>query len=124
MKFIILAAASLAALTACAQRPEQIAPFYVPDSVYSDYSCNQLKLESQRLARNLQSYSDVQHQIAVNDDIIGGVAGFILLIPSVFYLSGGNGEVADEIGQLRGEIDTLERVSIQKNCPVVFQTTG
>ena len=46
--------------------------------------------------------------------------GLILFWPTLFFLEGGDGPEAAEYARMKGEIDALETISIQKNCGIKF----
>lgn len=106
-KLAILLAA--AALTGCAKSPESIAPSYVSDIAYRNVSCQDLAVEYERLNQALARTSTQQEQARGNDTV-----GVILLGLPVSSLSGDN--VAPEIARLKGELEAIHRVSLQKKC--------
>jgi hypothetical protein len=105
------AAAILATLLlgGCATAPENIAPIYVSDFSYSNWTCKQMAEEQPRLVAALATASAAQTQ-ARNDDI----AGVILIGLPVSSLSGSN--MAHEVARLKGELQALQRAAILKNC--------
>lgn len=123
MKFFLPATIVLVTLSACAQQPERISPFYVSTKKFESYSCKQLRIEGERLSRNLDKYSKAQREIANRDAGVAGVTAMVLPLPTVFFLSGGNGPMADEIANTLGKIDAIERVSIRKDCPIDLQAS-
>lgn len=118
LSYVLLAVTILAG---CAQRSERISPFYVSTKAYQNYTCQQLVLEAQRVVANAQKYAVVQDRLAENDAILALSSAFIITLPTVFFLTGGNAATADQIAQLRGEIDAIEKVSITKDCPISFE---
>jgi hypothetical protein len=46
--------------------------------------------------------------------------GLVLFWPSLLFIKG-DGQTAAELGHLKGEFDTLQQVSIQKNCNIQFR---
>ena len=42
--------------------------------------------------------------------------GLVLFWPTLFFLEGGDGPEAAEYARLKGEVDALEGVAIQKQC--------
>jgi hypothetical protein len=53
-----------------------------------------------------------------NDAVVTGVA-LVVFWPAAFMLSG-DGPTAAELSRLKGEMEALESVSIQKNCGIKF----
>jgi hypothetical protein len=116
MRKIILAAMA-AALVGCAKSPESIAPSYVSDITYRPVSCADLAVESARIQQALARASTQQEQARGNDTV-----GVILLGLPVSSLSGDN--VAPEIARLKGELEAIHRVSLQKKCNLSAQATA
>lgn len=96
-------------LVACAKSPESIAPSYVSDITYRQVSCSDLSVESARLNQALATASTQQEQARGNDTV-----GVLLLGLPVSSLSGDN--IAPEIARLKGELEAIHRVSLQKKC--------
>jgi hypothetical protein len=44
----------------------------------------------------------------------------VLFWPTLFFIKG-DGQTAAELARLKGEFDTLEKVSIEKNCGLQFR---
>jgi hypothetical protein len=106
-KVVLLACA--AALVGCAKSPGSIAPSYVSDITYRNVSCSDLAVESERMNQALARASAQQEQARGNDTV-----GIILIGLPVSSLSGDN--VAPEIARLKGELEAIHRVSLQKKC--------
>lgn len=117
----IIASVLLAALfgQGCASTSDKISAQYVSPIQYQNYSCNQLAEEAQRLSSRVAQLSGAQDQKATNDAIVTGVA-IVVFWPAAF-LVGGNDQTTAELSRLKGEFDTIERVSIQKNCGHQFR---
>lgn len=111
----------VATLAACAKSPESISPSYVSDITYRQVSCADLGVESERLNQALARASTQQEQARGNDTV-----GVILLGLPVSSLSGDN--IAPEIARLKGELEAIHRVALQKKCnlpaPKAPATTG
>jgi hypothetical protein len=58
--------------------------------------------------------SGAQDQKATSDAIATGVA-IVVFWPAAF-LVGGNDQTTAELSRQKGEFETIEKVSIQKNC--------
>ena len=94
MRFGTSVAAGLAALaSACASQSDYIAPTYVSPSTFEHLTCRQIGEEQKRLTRA---------------ETTGG------------RLDGKPGD-PDDIALLKGAIEALEEVSIEKNCNIEFQ---
>jgi hypothetical protein len=94
MRFRTFIAAGLAALaSACAGHLDSTAPTYVPPSTFENLTCRQLGEEQKRITRA---------------EATGG------------RLDGKPGD-ADDPALLKGAMEALEQVSIEKNCNIEFQ---
>lgn len=115
--FLIGLAAMLFA--GCAAKPESIRAAYVSEMTYQPYTCEQLGQEQMRVVQALSTASDAQRRARSNDTV-----GVIFLGLPVSSLSGSN--AAEEIGRLKGELEALQRVGIQKDCnlPVAEDPTA
>ena len=96
-------------LCACAKAPESIAPSYVSPLSYRGYDCSQLAEESVRVSEALMTASEQQRRARANDTL-----GVIFLGIPVSSLSGGN--VASQVGKLKGEEKTIRQVAMEKRC--------
>jgi hypothetical protein len=99
----------LSAFAACAKSPESIAPAYVSEVGYLNWTCTQLGEESVRLNQALASASTQQENARTNDTV-----GVILLGLPVSSLSGDN--IAPEVARLKGEIEAVRKASNTKRC--------
>jgi len=72
-----------------------------------------------RVSAKASEVTGVQNQKANNDAVATGVA-LVLFWPAAFFISGDK-RTAAELGRLKGELETLERVSIERNCGISFQ---
>jgi hypothetical protein len=116
MKKYAIIAAGLT-LSACAQKPEAIAPAYVSPMTYSSMNCEQMRSEAVRVDNALVRASAQQNEARQADTV-----GVILLGLPVSSLSGGN--VADQIAHLKGQKDTLEQSQIAQNCIRLARPVG
>ena len=81
-----------ALVTACASQSDYIPPTYVSPSSFEHLTCRQIGEEAKRITRS---------------DAAAGQAG--------------KPDDATEIGLLKGTMEALEQVSIEKNCNIQFQ---
>ena len=103
----------------CASSADKIMAAYVSPNAYNGYSCNQIGEEAQRLSSRVAQLSGVQDNKATTDAIATGVA-LVVFWPAAFMISG-NDQTTAELSRLKGEMETIEKVSIQKNCGIQFQ---
>lgn len=103
----------------CASSSSDIAAQYVSPLEYSNYSCEQIGAEAQRVSARASELAGVQDSKATSDSVAMGV-GLVLFWPSLLFIKG-DGQSAAELGHLKGEFETLQKVSIAKNCNLQFQ---
>lgn len=105
-------------LSACATKPENIKASYVSPLAYESYECDQLSAEAERVSFHAADIAGVQRKKAKGDAVATGVA-LILFWPALFFIKG-NGTTESEVARLKGEMEALERVAIQKRCNIRF----
>jgi hypothetical protein len=108
MKNLFLAAAILATLTACANRPESIHASHVSHEKYTGLSCIELSTKLADSRANLVKFSDMQNTKANMD--AAGV--FLLGIP--FSKLSGDSEA--DVAKSKGEIEAIETAQIKEKC--------
>lgn len=106
-------------LAACASQPKEIPTRYVSPNGYQNHNCDQLQKEAERVSRRLTQLRGDLKETADGDTVQMGV-GLVLFWPVLFLLEGRDGAQAREYGRLRGEIEAIEKVSIQRNCDIKF----
>ena len=107
--YLLFSIVTLGFLEACAASPESIAPAYVSDMTYQAWTCEQMAQEQPRLSSALAAAYTQQSNARSNDTI-----GVIFLGLPVSTLSGGN--MAGEVGRLKGELQAIQRAATFKNC--------
>jgi outer membrane lipoprotein-sorting protein len=113
---IIIVALSLGG---CASKSSEISAAYVSPIPYQSYTCQQLGMEAQAVSAKAAELSGVQDQKRTNDAIATGVA-IVVFWPAAF-LVGGDGQVAAQLSQLKGQMNAIEQASIHKNCGIQFR---
>jgi hypothetical protein len=116
---IVLAIALGLTVAGCATRANDISAAYVSPIQYQSYTCAQLQEEAARVSARAAVASGAQDQKANNDAVATGV-GVILFWPALFFIKG-DAASAQEIAQLKGEMDAIEQANIQKKCGFEFQ---
>jgi hypothetical protein len=108
--------AIIAALTVagCAKSPESIAPAYVSEVSYQNWTCNQLVEETSRVSAALAQASGQQENARTTDTV-----GVLLIGLPVSSLSGDN--IAPQIAQLKGQTEAIHRATVTKNCGATAQ---
>jgi outer membrane murein-binding lipoprotein Lpp len=117
------AAIALSALVAgCASKSNEISPSYVSPIMYQNHNCQQLAAEAQGVSARAAQVSGAQDSKRTNDQIATGVA-IVVFWPAAF-LVGGDGPMAAELANLKGQMVAIEHASIQKQCGISFQRTA
>lgn len=106
---LVLSLFAVAAIAACAQRPEQIAAVEVSQNEYRGYSCSQLTEAEVRYNQALTNLSADQNRAATGD--AWGV--FLLGLP-ISSMSGADNET--KIAVTKGHLQSIEREKTRKNC--------
>jgi len=120
IRSLLLVSAVSVLIAGCAQKSEEIAAMYVSPMQYEGYSCNQIRAEAARVSSRAALAMGVQDQQAQAD--AGATAiSLILFWPAMFFI-GGDGATASEVARLKGEMDALEQISIQKKCGIEFRS--
>lgn len=87
-----IALAFAAVLGACATNPDTVDPIYVSPSTFENLTCRQIGEEQKRITR----------EEAAN-------------------MKDGKATDTERVGLLKGTMEALEQVSIEKNCNIEFQ---
>jgi outer membrane lipoprotein-sorting protein len=103
-----------AILSGCATAGKDIAATYVSPVQYSNYDCDQLRQELNRIHGRVNQLTGRLDEAASNDKAIMGV-GMILFWPALFAL-GGTKQQEAELSRLKGEYDALQSASNSKKC--------
>ncbi len=113
--------AVLAALfmAGCASKSADIAPAYVSPLQYQSLTCPQLTAEAQRVSAAAAAAAGQQDSQATKDAVATTV-GVIIVWPALFLIQGDKQNAA-QLAQLKGEMDAIEQMSIQKNCGIQFR---
>ena len=106
-------------LAGCASSSDEVRATYVSPYQYQHYSCQQVAAEAERISHRVSELSGVQDSKRTGDSVATGVA-IVLFWPAAFFIKG-DGQAAAELGRLKGEFETLEKVSIEKKCGLRFQ---
>ena len=118
MRFVLIVALGLT-VAGCATHANDISAAYVSPIQYQSYTCAQLQEEAARVSARAAVASGAQDQKANNDAVAIGV-GVILFWPALFFIKG-DAASAQEIAQLKGDMDAIEQANIQKKCGLQLQ---
>lgn len=100
-------------LSSCATSSKNVSAQYVSPLQYQSYSCNQIRMELQRVGRRVNEVAGIQDKEAADDAVALGV-GLVLFWPALFFMIGPDKEA--ELSRLKGEYEALEQAAIQKDC--------
>lgn len=115
MKKMISLVGTVALLsTGCSQKADSIKATYVSPLPYEKHSCKQLKEEVIRVNKRLAEISGQQADVANKDAVVMGV-GLVIFWPALLLMAQGEDQKA-EIGNLKGQYNTLRDVAAKKNC--------
>ena len=103
----------------CASRADNIPAAYVSPVMYQGYSCEQLREEAARVSQRAALASGAQNSKATGDAVATGVA-VVLFWPAAFFIKG-DGANAQEIAQLKGDMEAIEEANIRKKCGFEFK---
>lgn len=116
---LIISVFAFGLLASCATPPDKIEAAYVSPIQYESYTCEQIAAEAGRVSDRAAQALGIQQKKAQGDAVKVGVA-LVLFWPAALFVDG-KGANESEVARLKGEMDTLEKVSIQKNCGIEFQ---
>ncbi len=120
VKHCVAAAGVAACLAGCASSSSDVVASYVSPLAYERHSCTQLQQEAERISARAVQLSGSQDGARTRDTIATTV-GVIVFWPALFAVRGDNATTA-ELARMKGEMEAIERVSIQKKCGIQFQT--
>jgi hypothetical protein len=118
MRKIVLTASLGAVLlqAACATAPDKVEASYVSPIQYSNLSCDQVKVELVRVADRVRVVAGEQNKDHTRDAVAMTV-GLVVFWPALFFMSGRGHQ--DELADLKGQYDALDRAASQGDCSVV-----
>lgn len=106
-------------LAGCASGAADVKPSYVSPVAYNGLSCNQIKAEAVRISHRVAELSGIQNQKSTNDAVATTVA-VVLFWPAVFMVKGDDHNTT-ELAKMKGEFETLEKVSKERGCNIEFR---
>lgn len=118
--FAVTASVATALLVAaCAKSADKVTASYVSPLPYQSYTCPQLAQEAERVSARAMALTGTQNQKATGDAVATTVA-IVVFWPAAFFVGGDDAQTA-ELSRLKGEMETIEQVSIQKKCGIKFE---
>ena len=118
MKMTVVAGLALA-MCGCAKSADKVVAAYASPLTYQQYDCRQIGMEAERISARVIALTGEQNKKATGDAVATTI-GVIVFWPALFFIGGDDATTA-ELARLKGEMDTIERVSIEKNCGIVFE---
>ncbi len=118
MRQVVVLMAALAT-AACAKSADKVSAAYVSPMQFQSYSCQQLAQEAERISARAIALTGAQNNRATSDAVATTVA-VVIFWPAAFLVGGDDAQTA-ELARLKGEMDAIEQVSIQKKCGISFQ---
>lgn len=113
----IIAASTI--LAACASKSADIAPAYISPVGYQNFTCEQLQQEAQGVSQRAAVASGQQDK-ARSNDIAKTAVGVVLFWPVILF-NEGDGAKANEVANLKGQMNAIQQASVQKQCGFQFQ---
>lgn len=104
---------------ACAKPADKVSAAYVSPMQFQSYGCQQLAQEAERISARAIALTGAQNNRATSDAVATTVA-VVIFWPAAFLVGGDDAQTA-ELARLKGEMDAIEQVSIQKKCGISFQ---
>lgn len=111
---------TLFVMAGCASSSDEIPAAYVSPLTYSNYTCDQIRVEMNRLRSRVSSLGGVLDKKASGDDWQMDV-GLVLFWPTLFFLDG-DGPEAAEYARIKGEPIKTEEEWLGINQDLVFGT--
>lgn len=112
---LIASGTAAAILGGCAADTTKVQSQYVSPKTYASYDCRQIGEEFGRLSRRAEEVGAVVDKMAA-DDQAQAFVGLVIFWPALFLLEGGDTQQMQEYARLKGQMEALETVSVQKGC--------
>jgi outer membrane murein-binding lipoprotein Lpp len=106
-------------IAGCASKSEDIKAMYVSPVGYQNYSCDQLQQEAQGVSQRA-SVASGQQDRARKNDVVKTTVGAVLFWPILLF-NEGDGAKANEVANLKGQMNAIQQASVQKQCGFQFQ---
>ena len=105
-------------LVGCASKSADIDAAYISPVTYQNFTCEQLQEEAQGVSQRAATASGRQDKARKNDAVKTTV-GVILFWP-VLLFNEGDGAKANEVANLKGQMQAIQQASVQKKCGFTF----
>ncbi len=103
----------------CASKSSEIEASYVSPVTYQNFSCQQLNNEAMIVSQKASKAAGMQDK-AHREDTTKTAIGAVIFWP-VLLFNKGDGQLASNLANLKGQKDAIELASTQKGCGVNFQ---
>jgi hypothetical protein len=113
-KPVALVVAMSFSVAGCATHSDSISASHVSDVQYANFTCDQIRVEMERVRFKRDELVEKQNKSANTDSAMMGV-GMILFWPALFALAA-TSDNKSEVARIKGEYEAVERASIAKNC--------
>jgi hypothetical protein len=117
MKYVV--ALLSAALAGCASSSNDVAATYVSPIQFQNHTCKQLGEEAEGVSRRAAQLAGAQDSRRSTDAVATTVA-VVVFWPALFAVKG-DGVTTAELARTKGEMEAIEKASIQKKCGITFQ---
>jgi hypothetical protein len=87
--------------------------------MYQSFTCQQLGAEATRVSAAAAAAAG-QQDSQVTKDAVATAVGVIIVWPALFLIQGDKQNAA-QLAQLKGQMNAIEEMSIQKNCGIQFR---
>lgn len=114
--FLFAAAIGIAG---CASKSQDISASYISPVGYQNYTCDQLQQEAQGVSQRA-AIAGGQQDRARRDDVVKTTVGVVLFWPALLF-NEGDGQKANEVANLKGQMNAIQQAAVQKQCGFNFQ---
>lgn len=102
-------------VTACASNPDKLGTQQVSSYKYINFNCTQLSMQLDNKNARLSSlYAQLKKERDADEIQVG--VGLLLFWPTLLFVEGGDGPEAVEYSRLKGEVQAIQEVMINKSC--------
>lgn len=112
----IMAGAVSVVLAGCTPSTSEIRGSYVSPKEYSDYTCDELAEERQKLIAEAKEIGDLQEENAEMDKAF--VAGFLLVSMPLLVGTAFTKNREEEFALVKGKFQAVHEMQYDKNCEV------
>jgi hypothetical protein len=105
-------------LAGCASKSSDIKAAYISPVGYQKYTCDQLQREARGVSKRAAIAAGQQDKAHKNDAVKTAV-GVVIFLP-VVLLNEGDGQKANELANLKGQMNAIQEASVQKKCGFTF----